>query len=269
MPQRKKKKKKKIGVSLPTSKTSVASVPKDYIMAFYGPPGVGKTTFVENLAERVLFLSTDRGTRFFSALRQEFNSYKELNQVLTALEQPGVAENYDIVCFDHIDDVVNMIEDHTCDELGVDGLGDAGYGKGWKNYKKGIWNVVQRVLKLNLGVIFISHETLKTVTTKVIETTRTMPDMNKSAWKTIIPKCDIVGYCGFRLVKSKGKKIQMRTLETTPREDLYAKDRTNRSTPEDGKVEKLDGKLFIQTFGKGVSKHGKKKKVSRKKISRK
>jgi hypothetical protein len=79
-----------------------------------------------------------------------------------------------------------------------------------------------------------------------METERTMPDLSKSAWKVIVPKCDLVGYCGFKVIKKGGKRQEIRILETIPREDLYVKDRTNRDF--EGTYEELNGKKFVATF---------------------
>lgn len=232
---------------LPTKKAVMAASILDYISLFYGPPGVGKTTFVNDFADRVFFISTDRGTRYMEALRTEISSWNDMMKVIKALKAKAASNKYDLVCLDHIDDICNICEDHVCAELGISDLTDAGYGKGWKAYKKSIWSVIQDILSLNLGVVMISHETIKTVRTKIMETERTMPDLSKSAWKIIIPKCDIVGYCGYKVVKDKGgKRKQIRVLETSPREDLYVKDRTNRKSS--GSYELLDGKKFIKTF---------------------
>ena len=237
-------------IKLPDEKGRQATSIQDYILMFYGPPGVGKTTFVNELNDRVLFLSTDRGTRFISAMRVEVNSFNDVNKVLKALEaDPG---KYSIICIDHVDDLANMIEDHVCNKLGIESLGDAGYGKGWKAYRKGIHSVVQRLLRLGMGVVFIAHESIKTVRTRSIETERTMPALSKSAWQVIVPMADLVGYCGFKKVKGKeGKRTEVRVLETQPREDLYAKDRIQvRHKPEGHEWEHLSGKDFLATFSK-------------------
>jgi len=233
---------------LPTQKSITASSILEYITLFFGPPGVGKTTFVNDLTGKVFFISTDRGTRYMNTLRAECTDWKGLRRIIQALKTQADKTKYDIVCIDHIDDICAMCEEHVCNELGLGDLTDAGYGKGWKAYKKSIWSVIQDILSLNLGVVMIAHEIIKTIRTKVIETERTMPDLSKSAWKVIIPKCDIVGYCGFKVIKKGGVKKEIRILETIPREDLYVKDRTTRKVTES--YELLDGKQFVKTFKK-------------------
>jgi len=160
-----------------------------------------------------------------------------------------------------------MIEDYICIQLNIEALGDVGYGGGWKAYKKAIAAIIQRMLRLDVGLVFIAHETIKTIRTRVIETERTMPDLPKSAWKKIIPICDVVGYCGFRIVKRSGKKREIRIMETIPREGLYVKDRTSRKKPELGYIS-LSGSEYKTSFVKGVMTNGKKSKSKRKKSKR-
>ena len=228
-------------MQLPTQKSYVAMNLWDYILLIYGGPGVGKTTFVNGLANKVLFISTDRGTRFLEALREEVHSEKELLEVIKALET-GQAKNYQIVCLDHIDDICNMVEDATCKRLGVADLADLEWSKGYKMFKKSLWSIMQRLLKLSTGLVLVAHENIKTIRTGV-QVEKYMPDVGRSAWKILIPKCDLVGYCGF------GKK-DVRIIRTAPTNHIYAKDRTRRIKPVSG-CEFLDGKKFATTFMKG------------------
>jgi len=250
MPPRKKITAKKRGVKpsgfkLPTEPSFVATSITDYITMFYGPPGVGKTTFVKDLG-RVLFLSTDRGTRFVSAMRVECHKFEDFMKVARALTKPGACKPYNMIAIDHVDDFANICEDHVCDQLGIEALSDAEYGKGWAAFRKTMHAYIQLLLKLDLGVVFIAHETIKTVRTKSIQLERTMPALSKTAWNVLIPLCDLIGYCGFKSIKVGGKRQEVRVLITNPSESLYAKDRvTSRRRSE---RELLDGAKFIQTF---------------------
>ncbi len=237
-----------MSIKLPTQKTSIAVGPKESIMLFYGPPGIGKTTFVNAMYPRVLFISTDRGTRWVSAMRLECGSMTRLKEIVEALEKQK-EDPYDLVCIDHLDDILNWCETEVCRKYNIESLSDAKWGKGWKAYKNEIQEIVQRLKRIKSGIVFICHETIRTVKTRVSELDRTMPSISKSGWNVVIPLVDMVGYCGFKMVKDKetGKRKEVRTLETQPTETLYAKDRTTRKQPEKGWMP-LDGKLFISTF---------------------
>lgn len=231
--------------NLPTKKSIKSRGPKDEVMLFYGPPGVGKTTFVNDMDDNVLFMSTDRGTRHLKTMAIECSTWLDFLKVLELLESKD-SPKYNIIAVDHVDDWANAAEDYVCKKLGIDSLGDAGFAKGWRAFKKELLTFLGRLKALDTGIVFIAHETIKTVKTRIIETDRTMPDMGKSAWKVIVPLVSVAGYCGFSRAKKNGKPIEIRTLVTQPSEAVYAKDRTRRNRP-DG-LERLDGKAFYNTF---------------------
>lgn len=236
-------------MALPTMKTKFARKAKDYIMMVFGPPGVGKSTFVNDFG-KVLFLSTDRGTRFMEAMREECLTWKSFEDIANELEKPN-APHYDFVAVDHVDDFANMAEEKVCKELSVSGLGDASFGKGWKAYRQKVDRFVHRIMRLNTGLVFIAHEEIKTIKSRSIELQRTMPMISKTAWKVIVPISDIVAYAGFRtIIETQGgkrKRKEIRTVETEPREDLYAKDRTTRTRPAKGWAD-LNGADFLASF---------------------
>lgn len=234
-------------LTLPTKKSVVQMRPQDHIMMFFGPPGVGKTTFVNGLADRVLFLSTDRGTRSIETMRVECVTWQKFDEVLKLLES-GQSKNYDMVCVDHVDDWANMAEMAVCSRLKVASLSDAGYGKGWSAMRRELMNFMSRLKRLDLGLVFIAHDQDKKVKVAGAEIDKCQPRIGKQAWDILIPLVDVVGYVSMRPVKTQdGKRKEIRTLETTPKQDLYAKDRTRRQRPAKD-YELLDPEKFLATF---------------------
>jgi phage nucleotide-binding protein len=237
-------------IVLPTEKTVPSVDPSDYIMCFFGQPGSGKTTFVNALADRVLFLSTDRGTRFQPSLRVECNSWEDFLEVLTQMEAEEAPE-YQIVAIDHASDWANLAETYVLTKLGVESFSDLDWGKGWKAFKTELFTFMARLKALNCGIVFISHETTKELEVAGIKVDRCMPDLGRSAYNMIIPLCDIVGHCWIKPMKDKNnKRVDRWALETSPRIDLFAKDRTTRRKPSGERPwEPLDGEHFLSTFG--------------------
>lgn len=241
-------------MELPDEPTMIATAdPKDYIMMFYGPPGTGKTTFVNDMGKKTFFISTDRGTRTLSARRKEVTTWAKVLRVIDSLEANITTLQYDVVCLDHVDDLCNMAEDHVCAELGVETLGDKsiGWGRGFKAFKNEIRRLVQRLLALNVGVVFICHEDIKTIKGRSLELDRTMPFLGKQAWSVIVPLADLIGYISVRALKIKGEVKEVHILDTVPKEEQYAKDRTKRRKPEEGQVELLNAARFIESFKQG------------------
>ncbi len=239
---------KPIAPKLPTEKTYASEDSKDHIMLFYGPPGVGKTTFVNEMQPRVLFLTTDRGTINQFALRWVCKGFEDFKAALELLLKPNAAAIYDMVCIDHIDDFFSMAEMYVCDTLNITSLGDASHGKGWKRYKDEVKAIMVGLISLDLGLVFIAHEQIKTIRTRAIDTERTKPEKGKIRCNLVIPIAGIVRYCSVQLMKKGGKAVNTHVLEIYPREDLYVKDRTRRKKPTRGSFELLDGKQFTESW---------------------
>lgn len=234
---------------LPTVPTISCTGFDELMTLWYGPPGVGKTYFVNGLGERVFFLSTDRGSRNLKAMRREVFSWKKSLAVLDELEEPD-APHYDIVCIDHITDWSMQAENYCLEELDVESLTDRKlpFGKGWAMLKKQIRGYLNRIMRLGTGVAFIAHEKIQTVKTRGLELDYKLPSMGKTTWDLLIPTIDIIGYCHMRSVKTaKGGRKDVRALVTQPTETVYAKDRSLRIT-EGEKWEPLDAKGFLATF---------------------
>ncbi len=234
-------------LQLPTEPSEPAHSLRDYITMVFGPTGVGKSTFVNQFG-RVLFLSTDRGTRFMSAMRQECLDWEAFEAAMDALEASS-ADAYDYIAIDHVDDWANFAETHILQKLNIEALTDAGYGKGWSLLKKELHRYLARLKALNLGIVFIAHEESKKVKVRGLDVDKVMPLMSKQAWNAIIPLVDIVGYSSVTPVRGPdGKRKEVRTIDTTPRDDLYAKDRISHLRKKPQGVELLDGAKFIATF---------------------
>lgn len=229
---------------LPTERSAPANKVTDFICCVYGQPGVGKTTFVNDFDEKVLFLSTDRGTRFLSSYTVECLKWETMIKAVTELEKNS--SRFGIIAIDHVDDWATMAETFILKKLNVEALTDAGYGKGWDLYKKELRKMVARLKLLCTGIVFIAHEEYKTVKVQGLDVDQCRPKMSKQAWDVIIPLCDLVAYCGIETRKKEGKRIDVRTVTTTPRKDLYTKDRTKRKRVEGS--ERLDGRSFVETF---------------------
>lgn len=233
---------------MPTKPTKDKSAFKQSLSLFYGAPGVGKTTFVNDLTkQKVLFISTDRGTKYLDTMRVECNGWGQLETILTALKKNSTA--YDFICVDHIDDICNMAEVATCEEMNIESLGDADWGKAWKQYETKLRSLVQSLLGLKLGLIFIAHSVIRPIKNRSIEIDTTMPALSKAAGRVIMPMLDIIGHISVRSFKTKeGKRTEKHIIQTQPKEELYCKDRTDRKKAKQD-YEILDADAFLATFG--------------------
>lgn len=232
---------------LPTTPSKGTSTFKQALCLFYGAPGVGKTTFVNDLTKKkVLFISTDRGTKYLEAMRVECNSWTALEQIVDSLKQSTAA--YEFICLDHVDDICNMAEVATCEEMNIEALADADWGKAWKAYETKLRSLVQSLLSLKIGLIFIAHSVIRPIESRSIKIDTTMPALAKAAGRVLIPMLDIIGHITIRSFKTTdGHRIEKHILQTQPKEELYCKDRTDRKKPKQD-YEVLDADKFLETF---------------------
>lgn len=252
MPVKKKKIKAKpkprpslsIAEGLPESPSIVAQSPKDLIQMFYGGPGVGKTYFVNKLG-KVLFISTDRGTRNIKAMRVEVSNWRDIELTLDALEKKG-SQEYEYVCIDHIDDICLYARMMAAQILKIEHIADAEFGKGWDLMRTYLKNLARRIISLKVGLVMIAHEQQREFITRNMKVDRLEPGLPKAGKEVFIPICDVLGYCCMKEEIKKGKVKLKRLLTTHPHEEIYCKDRSRRKRTED--FEPLDADKYLSTF---------------------
>jgi hypothetical protein len=238
-------------IDLPTRPVIKGKSIKDYLLMVYGPPGVGKTTwFNEMTNHRTLFLSTDRGTKHLKSMAIPCHKWYDFEDAIASLKaMDHLSKYYDFVCVDHVEDMAQMAEETTLTELKVDSLSDKklGWGVGWKSLKRKIFGLKNDLLDLGLGLGFIAHEDIKTIRAGGIERDQMMPGIGKSTYKLLIPIMDYVGYAHIKSIKKGGERQEIRAIQFEPSVGVYAKDRTRRDKSEKG-WERLDGKQFRESF---------------------
>lgn len=263
---KKKKKSKKPKRTLSATPTEMTHDISDALFMFFGPPGICKTTMVDELGKcgggkGTFFFSFDEGTRYMNVCREECISWADVEEVMELLEAKD-APQYDIVCIDHADEWAYFAEKDVIDtwnkEKGTDekSLGDTyAHGKSWDLYSKKLRNMFDRLRRLKSTIIFICHEEEKEVPINGIKLMRTQPKLDKRTWGLLMPKMHICGRLFWKPLKKNGKRVDVRALQTEQLSgDLYTKDRTNRQLPEKGwqKVNnKSDIEKFITSFEKG------------------
>lgn len=166
-----------------------------YITYIYGAPKTGKTTLATQMGKSLL-LAFERGYNALpGVMAQDITSWSEFRQVYRELKKPEVKEAYDAVIVDTVDIAADMCQKYTCNKLGIESLGELGYGKGWTAFKEEFNEVFRGLTQLGYAVFFIGHhkesqETLADGTTKTI----IRPALSNSTRGVIEGMADIYGY---------------------------------------------------------------------------
>jgi GTPase SAR1 family protein len=199
----------------------------------YGPPGIGKSTFVSQ-ASGVLFLTTDDGLKFIRSMSRpirDWAMFKRYVRGLTA-EQPS---QYTSICLDNVDSIFKMCRKYICEKRGIEHQSDEQWGKAYDLTSSEFEIEIVKLIALQkYGLFFISHSVDKELKTRLATVTKTMPTMTNQAYKIIVPIVDIMAYYGFDgNVTDDGE--QVRRMYFQPTESMDAKDRTTK-LPESVKI---------------------------------
>lgn len=144
-----------------------------------------------------LLLAFEKGYNALPGVKAvDITSWAEMLMVYRQLKSDEVKGMYKAVIVDTIDIAAEMCQQFICDQLDIDQLGDAAYGKGWSSFASEFNNVFRGLTQLGYAVFFIGHHKesseeddsgkTKTVIRPAIPGTR--------ARQTIEGMADIYGY---------------------------------------------------------------------------
>lgn len=184
-----------------------------YITFIYGPAKVGKTTLATQMP-KALLLAFERGYNAIpGVMAQDVNTWGEMKQIYRELKKPEVQEVYKTIVVDTVDIAADLCQKYICNQLGIDNMGDGGWGtNSWSKYKKEFEEIFRGLTMMGYAVVFISHSktgTDKDQTGK--EYGFTKPTTQSSALQIIENMADI--YCFARMyLGADGEEKRVLTL---------------------------------------------------------
>src|SRR5699024_5430123 len=75
----------------------------------------------------------------------DISSYAEYLKVMKLIRDPKIQEQYDAVVVDTFTRLQEWVESYTLSRLGIEDLGDLGYGKGHSEFKKEMNKAVELI----------------------------------------------------------------------------------------------------------------------------
>ena len=244
-------------VSLPTKPAVEQQDMRKLYWILYGPPGVGKSTFLAS-AQNVLFLTTDSGHKFINSMHRPIKDWAMFKKYVKMIvnDKP----EYSAICLDNIDGIAKMCKKYVCDKRGIEHQSDEKWGKAFDLVASEFETELMKLTFMDrYGLFFISHSSTKDIKTTFSEKTFTEPTIPKQFYKIISPIADVVAYYGLdSKVDEDGHQI--RRMYFQPSENLEAKDRTT-CLPESIKIPKnVNGFELVERYLKDPQSIPKKKK---------
>ena len=190
----------------------------------YGPPGIGKSTFISQ-ANDVLFLTTDGGLKFINSMHRPVPNWLTFKKYVKALtvERP---KQYKAVAIDIVDSVFKMCRKYVCDKRGIEHQSDEPYGKAFDLTSSEFEMELEKIIGLDMyGLFLVSHSVEKEIKTRMSTMSKTFPTMPAQVYKIIHPMLDIMAYYGFD-GKLDADGEMGRRMYFQPTENMEAKDRS-------------------------------------------
>lgn len=129
-----------------------------YITFIYGPPKVGKTTLAAQMPGALLLAFEKGYSALPGVMAQDVTTWGEMKQVYRELKKPEVQKTFKTIVVDTVDIAADLCQKYICNQLGIDNMGDGGWGtNSWSKYKKEFEDVFRGLTMMGYAVVFISH----------------------------------------------------------------------------------------------------------------
>ena len=186
-----------------------------YITYIYGPPKSGKTTTASQMPSPILLAFEVGYNAIPGIIVQDITNWAEMKQAYNQLKKQQVKDKFKTVIVDTIDVAAEMCETYTCNQLGISSLGELGFGKGWKEFKKEFNNVFRGLTQLGYAVFFIGHQKEQTVKDAMGNERIVIRTALGNSVKTFIEgMADIFGYAHQPTVESNSNGMSVLTLRS-------------------------------------------------------
>lgn len=175
---------------------------------------IGKTTFARDMQSFIL--ECEAGTNALTgAYGRKMQSWADIKTFVRLVKDPKFKEKFPSIAVDTIDIAASYCEKYVCNQLGIDSLGEAGYGKGWTAFKKEFEQPFHDLTMAGYAVLFISHSKVQTITRPDGSTyDRIVPTVSNSVNKIVENMADIISYF-YQDPKDHERYMLLRSLDGT------------------------------------------------------
>jgi hypothetical protein len=148
------------GVTLATTMSEPSDSLDQYSILLFGAKKIGKTSLA-SMFPGAYFLSTEPGTKALSVYKTDIHDWRTFRAAVKAIRKDTRFQN---TVVDTVDLAYTFCNKYVCDQLGIDHVSEADWGKGWAGVREEFEAVMRDLLAApNKGTILISHATEKEI----------------------------------------------------------------------------------------------------------
>lgn len=178
-------------LALPTAPTPPSDDLQDYSILLFGEKKIGKTTLASMFPDNLL-LCSEPGAKSLNVFRMDVRSWKEFKKIIRLLKKD---KRFRTVTVDTVDLLFKLCDAQVCQELGIDHVSEADWGRGWSAVRDEFTTAMADLMGIGKGVILISHSTEKEIKPRSgPKYDRIQPTMPNTARDICEAMVDIWGY---------------------------------------------------------------------------
>lgn len=143
-----------------------------------------------------LLLGFEHGWNALSGIKAiDITRWADFKMVLRQLERPEAREMYDTITIDTVGIAWEMVEAFTCQQNGVQKIGDIPWGGGYTAAKKEFENCLRKITQLGYGLVIIAHVEKRIEKRADNDEVEILgPAIPKRAYDIVNQLVDIIGY---------------------------------------------------------------------------
>lgn len=195
-------------------------------MVIYGAPKIGKSTFCSRF-ENALFMATEPGLDYLRTKNVRVHDWAEVMELVDILEKQRGA-GYKTLIVDTVDQLWAFVEEYVRRSRKVESLVDLPFGKGRDVAASLFADLINRIMRLDLGVVFVSHAQMADVDTVSGKVSRFLPTIPTRARDVVLPLVDVIGFATVDTSYESGERVEKRLLRVAPSPVWEAGDRSGR-----------------------------------------
>jgi len=199
-------------LQLPTKKSEPLQDMSQYSILVYGPPKIGKTSFLASFPD-ILFFFFEVGGKALSVHRfpQDQECVETWEQFVRGVDLLEKTDRFSCVAIDTGAAAYQLCSDWVCKSLGINNPGNDKYGKrdrsgiGWIALREEFAKQVRRIQHTGRGCHFVAHSKQETIETRGgPEFHKILPRFTGQCEQIVVPVVDHIFYIDTYRLKSGG-----------------------------------------------------------------